>query len=352
MNYSEKLLVEKFVIYPSWILLAVIASLFALGFPLAPFYQLLTVFILGVLFGFPHGATDHLVPFEILKKKKLSLHMLWLLFGYIGLLAAFLCLWFYNSEAALVLFALLTWIHWGQGELYSLIVFNGYQYDNGFVFLRKLLVIIIRGGIPLLMPIYSQPLELINLISSIEKSFPENANAFSISQLIMNSAEVIDLMAILLGLLTLLHVLVGYFKANTNLAKKALRHDLLELAILYFFFLVVPPLFAIGIYLFTWHSWRHLSRLFLCDPNAIAALSQSIFKGLSYFALKAAPTSVIATLMVVVLCFSRPGLKSDFMHDIALYLVVVSSLTLPHMVIVFWMDLQQELWTKKTEPVK
>lgn len=352
MNYLEKRLIERLIIYPSWILLLITGISFFLGFSVPQIVQLYIVLVLGILFGFPHGATDHLVPFEILKKKKLSLNMLWLLCAYIGLLAAYLWLWFFNCAAAIILFGLLTWIHWGQGELYSLITFHGAEYNNNFGFLRKLLVIIIRGGIPLIIPLLQEPVEMTNLLSSIEKAFPGQDNTVFISHLAVTASDVIHKLAVSLILLTFFHIFVEYFLSKTNKSRKIWKLNLLETLILYFFFWTVPPLFAIGIYLFTWHSWRHLARLFLCDSKAMSALKENIFQGCIYFALKAAPTSIIATIMVVVLYLLMPTRSNDYMSNIVSYLVIISSLTLPHMVVVFWMDIKQGVWTKESEPIK
>jgi hypothetical protein len=59
-------------------------------------------------------------------------------------------------------------------------------------------------------------------------------------------------------------------------------------------------------------------------------------------------TGVATLLFAAGLHLALPGAASELSSLIALYLVLISTLTLPHVVIVCWMDLRQGVW--RTSP--
>jgi Brp/Blh family beta-carotene 15,15'-monooxygenase len=108
-------------------------------------------------------------------------------------------------------------------------------------------------------------------------------------------------------------------------------------AALTLFFALVPPLWSVGVYFSMWHALRHLARLapvvsggsarrlaLLCVPFTLGALA----------------------LMALLAARVTPGAGgADAEGQMGAYLVWIAALTVPHVLVVGWMDVRQRLWT-------
>jgi Brp/Blh family beta-carotene 15,15'-monooxygenase len=110
---------------------------------------------------------------------------------------------------------------------------------------------------------------------------------------------------------------------------------------------VVPPLLAIGLYFCLWHAPRHIARLVLLDRQAIPGTEQrSLRSAITRFARDAVPTTLAALVLLGVLYVVVPSRPDSLSALLALYLALVAALTLPHTVIVTWMDVRQGVWRR------
>jgi len=96
---------------------------------------------------------------------------------------------------------------------------------------------------------------------------------------------------------------------------------------------------AVGAYFFAWHSVRHVARLVALDDATATPAT-----GLSRFARQAAPPTVAALLLLVAFGRLVPTAPSTVAEAAGLYLVFVAVLTVPHVVVVAWMDRREGVW--------
>ncbi|MBL6872445.1 MAG: Brp/Blh family beta-carotene 15,15'-dioxygenase [Flavobacteriales bacterium] len=74
--------------------------------------QLIGASVLILLFGIPHGAIDHVLFF---RKRKMSQFKFYAI--YLGLIVAFVLLWFWQPVVSFVIFLLLSAFHFGESQL-------------------------------------------------------------------------------------------------------------------------------------------------------------------------------------------------------------------------------------------
>ena len=125
------------------------------------------------------------------------------------------------------------------------------------------------------------------------------------------------------------------------------RAEAAEVVLLGLYFSLVPPVLAVGLYFCLWHASRHVARLMLLDKGSARALEQRrIWPAVGRFVRDAAPLTVAALALLAGLFFLVPGSAGGLSGLLGVYLVLISVLTLPHVVVVSFMDYRQGLWKK------
>ena len=114
------------------------------------------------------------------------------------------------------------------------------------------------------------------------------------------------------------------------------------------YFALVPPVLAVGLYFCLWHAPRHIARLVLLDGASAVAFEKGRFP-LARFVRDAAPLTLAALALLLGFYFALPGAGTSAPALLALYLVLISVLTLPHVVVVSFMDYAQGLWNPKAK---
>jgi Brp/Blh family beta-carotene 15,15'-monooxygenase len=115
--------------------------------------------------------------------------------------------------------------------------------------------------------------------------------------------------------------------------------------LLWAFFAVVPPVLAVGVYFTAWHSLRHVARLVGADADAAAAVrAGDVGTALARFARDAAPMTVLALGVFAALAVLVPGSLGGRDALLALYLVGIALVTLPHVAVVAYMDRVEGVW--------
>lgn len=319
---------------PWGLLLAVIglsAGSWWLGVDPGPVIRYGPLLLSLVVFGLPHGAVDHLVParFAGLSLSR-SLGVVGLGYGALG--GLYLLGWLLAPLPAAALFIAVTWFHWGQGDVHALVAFVEAPHLTDRA--RRVGTLVVRGGLPMLVPLIG---------------FPGRYQAVLGEWLALFSGEVslawaqVPTVRVFLGtgfLLVTLGVLASGYRSTGP--TRGWRIDAGEAALLWVFFLVVPPLIAIGIYFTTWHSLRHVFRLVASTDDVSSPRA-----GFRQFARDATPLTLLAVLFLVGFWFAVPASPTSVPGLVALYLVFIAVLTVPHVVVVSWMDRREAVWSPR-----
>lgn len=327
------------VLLPSWTSTLLLVLLFAAGLEVSTRLQYVPFALSLLFFGLPHGAVDHLVPGRLSGKDASVRSMLGVVALYLVLASVYLALWFTVPAAAFALFIVLTWFHWGQGDLYSLLALGRAEYLRSPYLCP--LTILVRGGLPMLVPLLAFPEVYRGIAGSIIGLFtPGDIGA--ISWVFEPTFRLIA--ALLYAALMLFTLVLGYRRSGKG-SRGAFWLDAAETVMLASYFSLVPPVLAVGIYFSLWHALRHVARLMLLGKVSAAALRQGrALAALGSFFRDAAPLTLAALMILGGLYFVVPGGVGGPDTLLALYLVLISILTLPHVVIVALMDRRQGIW--------
>jgi beta-carotene 15,15'-dioxygenase len=313
----------------SWLCVCIVCGLQTLFPAFIETYALYSL-VLGIVFlGLPHGALDHLVPLRMgFTWGKHPVGIVLYLLAYVAIAAAYFGLWVWQPLVAFVGFLLATVFHWGQGDVRFLEIFLNRQRSSQW---GAGVSILLRGSLPMVLPVLA---------------FPETA-----ASLYINAAKGLGLTplpldlsspAIVLSLTTYMLVLFGFYIFNAvkvSATPWALRMDMFEIALLTLLFCTVPAYMSVGIYFIAWHSLRHLARLVILKQSDADKLKQGLWqKPIRCLILDLLPITLAAIGLLVGLYFWKAQHVTSLETFVALYLVLISALTKPHLVVVALMD--------------
>ena len=332
------------VVWPSRIIVLLLTVAFAAGLRVPGWVQYLPFAASLVLLGLPHGAVDHLVPSRLAGRAADGRSVLAVVLLYLVLSGLCLALWFAAPATAFIIFICATALHWGAGDLHALLFFGPEGLDRMSLTSRAL-SLLLRGGIPMLVPLLFFPNAYSSVATDAVALFGAEAAApsWGFAPTFRLTAGAALAAIALVCLLLAARDLLGY--------RRVLLPVALETLLLFAFFAVVPPVLAVGLYFTLWHATRHIARLVLLDRAGSGDLGAGRpGRALARFARDAAPLTGLALAMLVGLYFAVPGATEDPGSLLALYLVLVSALTLPHASLVTYMDLRQGVW-KRAKPL-
>ncbi|WP_203229153.1 Brp/Blh family beta-carotene 15,15'-dioxygenase [Halobellus captivus] len=343
---------------PSWLVVGgltlVWVGLGIGGFSALPrwlLYGPLAVSLVAV--GLPHGAVDHVAPARAAGQCPGGRWLLAVGVVYLVLGVVYGALWFAVPTAAATAFIALTWFHWGQGDLYALDALGARYLDGREVRIGTLAV---RGGLPMVVPLLGYPGQYRAVVDSWVELFGSSLDA---AWLVSPTTR--GVLGGGFALLTIATLFAGWRRVGRcgvtgdgsdvvvvdsgdegDVDDRVWILDAAETVLLWAFFLVVPPIFAVGAYFCVWHSLRHIARLVAIDPTARTAfVDRGPAAALVRTGRDALPLTVVALALLVgigVVGGVELGTRSGRQSAAALYLVFVSVLTLPHVAIVTWMD--------------
>lgn len=339
VSHATRLTLIRGVLLPSWIIIALVVLPFWFGVSVPPVVQYIPLVISILLLGLPHGAIDHFALPRVRGR-----HPTWRAIGFVFLVYAILSTayalgWFLLPAAALIFFILMTWAHWGQGDLYAMLAFTGANYLQSQV--QRVLAVLVRGGLPMLVPLLSFPEWYRRVATRILSLFGiESITTLDwVFQTDTRVALEAGFTAVVVGYLVL-----GYRRATKD-SQSTLVLDAGETLLLGIYFLTVPPVLAIGVYFCVWHSYRHIARLILLEPESHTAIqNQQLWPGLRRFMKEATPLTLASLGILAGFYVLVPNAPTNLFGWISLYLVLLAVITLPHVVIVGVMDYEQSVW--------
>ncbi len=291
-----------------------------------------------LVLGLPHGALDHLTLFRARGTRPSVGGLLAFGVGYLVLGGAYALAWFLAPAAAFASFILLTWFHWGQGDVWPLVAFSDGEYPA--TRRQRALTAVVRGGLPMVVPLVGFPERYRSVAETVVGLFDPGAAAALSGAF---APGVPSLVGLGFGLVTL--VSLGSGLASSG-ATPAWLLDATETGLLWLFFLVVPPVLAVGLYFSVWHSLRHLVRLAALDaPDRSAPRSGVGAVPVSNVVRDAVPLTVAAVGFLIALAVLVPTRPASVPEFAGVYLVLLAALTLPHVVVVSRLDRLQGVWS-------
>ncbi len=312
-----------------WLALGAVIAWQALSPFSAERHALVPLLVGLVLFGLPHGALDHLVPGRLgfawaRRTRGVALYLA----AYAGLAAAYLGLWLVAPRIAFLGFLVATVVHWGQGDLRFLELFVRRRRVGA---VGRAASIALRGAVPIAVPVLAFPATAEGLLATAARALAVDATALDLSSG--------PLRVSLLAALVLVAVVYVAYAAQAWDSARGLALDLGEIALLVALFAFVPAYLAIGVYFMLWHSFRHLVRLALLraeDAQAVAAGRP--WRPVLRLARDLVPITLVALAFLAILgAWAAPRLDGT-LDVVALSLVWISALTMPHLVVVALMD--------------
>jgi len=316
---------------PAWLAIGLVTlgsvglTASGLDFPLPPWLRYLPLAASLVLFGLPHGAVDHLAPARAAGEAVTGRWLAAVGAVYLLLGGAYAVLWMIAPVASAALFVAMTVFHWGQGDLYALDALGSTHLDSAGV---RAGTVLVRGGLPMLVPLLRYPERYRAVVDAWVALFGGGLGA---AWLFAPDTRI----ALGLGFATLT---VGTLAAGYRASDRGWRRDAAETGLLWVYFLVVPPLVAVGVYFCVWHSLRHVGRLVGVDDGAREAFDRrGTLAALARTGRDAIPLTAVSIGLLVGVGVVA-GVDTDPRVLAALYLVFVAVLTLPHVAVVTWMD--------------
>ena len=296
-------------------------------------YQLLPIYLGLFILGMPHGGADHLLIWGMIRNNGFIFRMSVLLL-YPILSMIYLAWWHYQTLFSAVFFLFLTIFHWGQGDQYiSVKIHRAYYLERSH--LLKLLHILSRGCLPILLPGYLGNETYQSFLETIIRQVSSLEYNLSLIQRFSYFFLLIPL------ILTTTQLILSGLQLKKD-EKKAFQLDCLESLFLFLWFLIIPPLWALGIYFSLWHSLRHSLRILWVDIIGKKHLIER-----SYFKLKRRWLQISSLMTIFALIglwgwLSLPlSLQSVEMDWLGKAMLGIAVLTLPHTIVVCLMDFLQ-----------
>jgi len=319
--------------WAAWVPVAALTIAFAAGVSIPRTWRYVPLAASVAVFGLPHGAADWVaLPRAVADEITVRLVALVCLL-YVVLGAAYALAWLAVPLLAAVGFVVLTWLHWGQGDIHPLRVVFGMDHLES----RPLqaLTVVVRGGLPMLVPLLAFPDRYRTIVAAFVAPFGGSVSAWP-------GPQVRLWLGVAFGALTVMTLAWGLERAHD-------RHtwgiDAGEAALLWAFFLTVPPVLAIGVYFCLWHSLRHVARVLTLDYGLTDSLARGRLRpALTRFAIETAVPTAVALAIGGGLWVLAPDPQLTARGLTAIYLVAIAVLTLPHVVVVTWLDRAQGLW--------
>lgn len=321
-----------------------VAATAGVGIP--PFWRFAPLAVSAVLFGMSHGAVDDRSVRDAVRGDPaggssvdpgVSRLAVFVLYAILGVFYA--ALWAVAPIAAVALFIALTWFHWGQGDLYHLLASRSDTHlRTRFV---RALTLFVRGGLPMLVPLVAFPAVYRRVVTAFVHVFrPNMAVSWPFDGIVRVG------LGVGFALVTAGTFALGRRYATSPERAAAWRRDAAETVVLWIFFLTIPPLVAIGIYFTWWHAIRHVRRVLAldgCDDVRRVTLERLDRSRLIRFS-RLVFTNTVGGLAVFAAIAVFVGTNGGLLRLAAIYLVAIAILTLPHAVVVTWLDVVQGVW--------
>ena len=261
-----------------------------------------------LLLGVPHGAFDAVVAARAPKWSRTRVGTKTFLLSYSALAAAMVGLWLLSPTIGLLVFVVLSWLHFGRGDR---VCAAGSQWEPLEVF--------VRGGLPLLLPIAFHRSEVALLFGWLT-ALPE-------SQIQRGFAVLLPIVLTLWGIGAVALVALQWKGTAPGGDWRWAQAELLALVLT---FVVLPPLLGFAVYFGIWHSARHLIALDALLLDADSSRKRILARG--------APILAITLLLMAAGYSILAGQRFEAQALVQVLFVSLAALTVPHIVVTLEVD--------------
>lgn len=289
-------------------IIALAAILLTLGSPDTAASSELWVLAVSIAWvGIPHGALDHLIAADVYRQgNTLRDHLLF--YGwYLLLMFIVAALWIFAPLAGFLLFMAISVYHFGQGDVEAF--FPGMDYA------RMAAASVSRGMLIIGLILSAHPEQSIPII--------EAALGGETSFTIWLTVNAGLITAVMIGQFALVQLIFAWMEREDH---RSAARFLIDSVLVTFLFLIAPPLLAFAIYFAMWHSIGHIGEIRGYFESQGSPLT------VSGFFLRALPFTLVsfAGLAILVWLTSSFSLQNQV---VSLTFILISVLTLPHMVV-------------------
>lgn len=266
-------------------------------------YYVLAITLL--LIGIPHGAMDHVID-GAMNNWKVDTFNIRFYSLYLGLIALYVIFWLIFPLAAMAVFLLITTYHFGQADVQ--------RFE-----LKKLtywLMLFTRGLTLLLLLLFADLAYASSIIESI--------TAFNLAAFVGTSFSV-DMLIYWWAIITSAIIFVSIYKSIKSFRIAAIAT--LENVVLIMMFKFANIVIAFSLYFGFWHSYEHVKVM----ADYLFSKGQKLSFGSFY---KQSFTFSMLAYLGLLFIYNLLDAYSQTEYMIGLLLILISVLTLPHLVIV------------------
>jgi Brp/Blh family beta-carotene 15,15'-monooxygenase len=309
---------------------AVVAALDAAGTTPAVATQSWVYLALMLGVSLPHGGFEHVAN---LKGRGESFQASYLL-AYVALLGATFALFAVAPIAGLAVAVAITMLKGGHGGLQVL----GSVADLSHLRARwqRALAVAVRGGAVMAVPFVVFPGDFSVVAFEMVGAFaPQRAYAIGPAF----AGEVRTAVGAGYAALVGVHLLVGAARADG--VGRGWATDAFETVLLAGYFVVVPPILAVGVYFPCWYATRQVARL-----GADGGVERPELGRAARRFLRGAAAPWVASLAIFgAVAAAVPSPPATAVGWAALYSVVVAAIAVPHVAVGSWLDRRQGIWS-------
>lgn len=261
----------------------------------------------ALFFGLPHGAADHVVWASIRQENGR--------FGpviarYLLVMIGYAAVWWLLPWLAVIIFLAITTWHWGSADASRSFERAGARPLSTSWIIASLS----RGIVPMVAPLAFHADVVLAIVA-------DWSSELTVNQLTVWVPESGFIVAIIV-LSQIIWMII------MKRAGASMKVEGLETAIITLLLIAVHPLISVGIYFTFWHAWYHDRRLVAWYANAENGI-QSRSKRRD---------QVIIMIVTLLGMTALVGIMPPDQSTLSVYLIAISILTMPHMMVVWLMD--------------
>ena len=266
---------------------------------------------LGLVAGIPHGAADHVMAAQLTGGRPMAL----VAAAYAGIAAAAWALLEWAGPIALIAVVALSALHFGLGELQVWHQLTGWRPPRVLA-----IPLVIAGSGALVLPLARSGDQLRGVATAVS---PDLAS-------LIGGAQVQIGLVVMWLVAALVAVIASLRSGHPTVA--------LDIVLVGALGILVSPLVAFAVWFGGWHALRHCARILTIEPGCVALVNTGRQRAAALRLIRIAAVPSIAALTAVAALGWFTVAASDPTVVLAEVLRLLLALTVPHMVVVLWVD--------------